>query len=176
MSARETNSAPVVVGYDGSPAADRAVRAAGGLLAGRRALVVVVWKVGVGWELVELPAVSLGLPPSSLDVRTALEIDQDLAERAQRLATQGAELARESGFEAEGLAIAEDLQVTVAEAILRVARENGAQAVVVGVHGHGRIGESLLGSTSRDVIRSASCPVVVARQPSPAQDASTTSN
>ena len=57
----------------------------------------------------------------------------------------------------------EDLHVTVAESILRVARENDAQAVVLGVHGHGGISEAILGSTSRDVIRHAHCPVVVAR-------------
>jgi nucleotide-binding universal stress UspA family protein len=157
------NASPVVVAYDGSPSADQAVRAAGGLLGGRRALVVVVWKVGVGWELVGLPTVSLGLPLSSLDVRTALELDEELSERAQRLATHGAELARQAGFEAEGLAVAEDVNVAVAESVLRVADENDAQAVVVGVHGHGRIGEVVLGSTSRDIIRNASCPVVVGR-------------
>jgi nucleotide-binding universal stress UspA family protein len=163
MSARDAGAAPVVVGYDGSPSADQAVRAAGGLLTGRRARVVVVWKVGLGFELVELPTLSLGLPPASLDIRTALEIDQELAEKAQRLASRGTQLAAEAGFEADGVAIAEDLHVTVAESILRVARENDAQAVVVGVHGHGRISEAILGSTSRDVIRHAQCPVVVAR-------------
>jgi nucleotide-binding universal stress UspA family protein len=35
---------------------------------------------------------------------------------------------------------------------------------VVGPHGHGRIGEVILGSTTRDLIRRATCPVVVGRQ------------
>jgi nucleotide-binding universal stress UspA family protein len=33
--------------------------------------------------------------------------------------------------------------------------------VVVGDHPHGRLGEVLLGSVSREVIRHAPCPVVV---------------
>ena len=40
-----------------------------------------------------------------------------------------------------------------------------ASAIVVGAHNHGRLGELFLGSTSRDVIRRATCPVVVVRDP-----------
>jgi nucleotide-binding universal stress UspA family protein len=35
--------------------------------------------------------------------------------------------------------------------------------ILVGIEGRGRLGEVLLGSTSRDIIRHAPCPVVVAR-------------
>jgi nucleotide-binding universal stress UspA family protein len=154
----------VVIGYDGSEAADHAVREAGRLLSGRPALVLVVWKAGLGWELVELPSTSIGLPPAPIDVRTAVEIDQSLAERAQKLAEQGAQLAREAGIEAEGLAVAEDVATPVAETIVSVARDRGAAAIVVGAHGHGRLSEAILGGTSRDVIRRADCPVVVVRE------------
>jgi nucleotide-binding universal stress UspA family protein len=157
-------SGPIVIGYDGSEAADHAVREAGALLSGRPALVIVVWKEGLGFELIELPAATIGLPPAALDVHTALEIDQAMAERSQQLAQKGAGLARESGFEAEGLAIADELHIPVAETLVRVARERDAQAMVVGAHGHGRASEVILGSTSRDVIRHAPCPVVVVRR------------
>ena len=105
----------VVIGYDGSDAAERAIREAGGLLSGRPALVVVVWKAGLGWELVELPTTSIGLPPASIDVRTVVEIDQAMAERAQKLAEQGARVARDAGFKADGLAVAEDVETPIAE-------------------------------------------------------------
>ena len=160
-------SGPTVIGFDGSPAAEHAVREAGALLndggSSRAALVLVVAKVGLGFEVVELPAATLGLPPAPIDVRTAMEIDAEIQKGAQRLAQRGAELAREAGFEAEGLAVAEDLEIPVADTIVRVARERDAAAVVVGAHGHSRVGEAVLGSTSRDVIRRADCPVVVAR-------------
>jgi nucleotide-binding universal stress UspA family protein len=160
-----SRSGPIVIGYDGSPAAEHAVREAGELLGGRPALVVSVTKVGLGFELVELPTASIGLPPAPIDVRTAMEIDKEMQERAQRLAQKGAGLAKEAGFDAEGLAVAEEVDTPVAEAIVRVARERDAQAIVVGAHGHGRLGEVILGSTSRDVVRHSGCPVVVVRQP-----------
>lgn len=154
----------MVIGYDGSEAADHAVREAGRLLSGRPALVLVVWKAGLGWELVELPSTSIGLPPAPIDVRTAVEIDQSMAERAQKLAEQGAQLAREVGFDADGLAVAEDIATPIAETIVSVARDHEAAAIVVGAHGHGRLSEAILGGTSRDVIRRADCPVVVVRE------------
>jgi nucleotide-binding universal stress UspA family protein len=155
---------PVLIAYDGSPAAERAIRDSGRLLAGRRALVVVVWKAGLGFELVELPTVSTGLPPATVDIRTAIELDRELEERAHLLARTGAGAARDAGFEAEGLAVAEDPETTVAEAIVRVASDRDAAAVVVGAHGHGPLSAVILGSTSRDIIRHAPCPVVVVRE------------
>jgi nucleotide-binding universal stress UspA family protein len=49
------------------------------------------------------------------------------------------------------------------ELILRVAREEGAQLVVLGERGHGALGRLLFGSTSRRVVREAQCPVLVVR-------------
>lgn len=157
-------TAPVVIGYDGSEAAERAMRDAGRLLSGRPALVVTVWKQGLGFEAMELPAATIGMPPAVLDVRTALEIDHDLAASAERLARKGAGIAREAGFDdAEGLAVADDPEVPVAETIVRVAREREADAIVVGAHNQGTLSDVFLGSTSRDVIRRADRPVVVER-------------
>src|SRR5438270_1240851 len=154
-------SGPIVIGYDGSPAAEHAVREAGELLAGRAALVLVVWKQGLGFELLELPTATLGLPPARIDIRAAFEIEEAMQERAQKLAQKGAGLARESGFEAEGLAVADDVEIPVSETIVSVARERDAQAVVVGAHRHGGAAEVILGSTTRDVVRHAPCPVLV---------------
>jgi nucleotide-binding universal stress UspA family protein len=157
-------SGPVIIGFDGTPAAEHALREAGALLGRRPAIVLVVYKAGLGFELLELPTVA-GLPPAPLDIRTAVEVDRTLSERAQQLAQQGAQLAREAGFEAEGLAVADDPETPVAETIVAVARERDAAAIAVGAHGHGPLSEVFLGSTSRDVIRRAECPVVVVRQP-----------
>jgi nucleotide-binding universal stress UspA family protein len=161
------HSGPVVIAYDGTPAAEWAVRESGELLKGRKAVVLTVWKAGLGFELVELPAASIGLPPAPVDVRTAMEIDRSLYERAQRMAEHGAEVARQAGFDAEPLVVADEPETPVSETIVDTARRRDAQAVTIGAHGHGRISEALLGSTSRDVIRHAPCPVVVARMPPP---------
>jgi nucleotide-binding universal stress UspA family protein len=47
---------PVLIGYDGTAAAERALRETSELLRGRKALVVVVYKAGLVFELVALPA------------------------------------------------------------------------------------------------------------------------
>lgn len=151
----------VVIGFDGSPASERALRAAGPLLAPRPALVVVVWEAGRAFDLADIPAGLLESPPTTLDIRTALRIDEALYQAAQRLAEHGATLARDVGFDAEGLAVADDL--TVADTLVRLVREQDAEALVVGAHGHSELRELLLGSTSRAVIHRAPCPVLVAR-------------
>lgn len=154
-------SGPIIVGYDGSPAAENALREAAALLAPREALVVVVWEAGAAYEMMESPAAAMPIPPAPIDVRTAAEIDQQMYERAQRLAEQGTTLARDVGFEAEPLVVADD--TTIADTLVRLTRERDAQAVVVGAHGHRRLSEALLGSTSQSVIDQAPCPVIVCR-------------
>lgn len=49
------------------------------------------------------------------------------------------------------------------EHILRVAREEGSQLIVLGAPGHGALERLLFGSTSRRVVRDAPCPVLVVR-------------
>jgi nucleotide-binding universal stress UspA family protein len=148
----------VILAYDGSAAAEHALGAAARVLVERRALVLVVWKSGLGFELLEIRSLT-GLPPAPIDIRTALEIDEDTRERAQRLAERGARIAREAGFDAEAAA------VPISNTIVTVAKERGAPAVVVGERARGRLGEVFLSDISRDVIRHAPCPVVVTRHP-----------
>ena len=56
----------IVIGYDGSEAADRAIDAAGALLSPARAVVVVVWEPGLALNLT-----APGLVPAPIDVRRA---------------------------------------------------------------------------------------------------------
>ena len=155
----------VVIGYDGSDAAEHAIRESAKLLSGQRAVVVTVWTQGIGFDTLDLPAATVGIPAATIDVRAALEVDRELAEASARVATRGAEIAREAGFdEPTGTAIADEPDVSVAATLLRVARELDARGVVVGAHSHGVLGEVLLGSTSRAVIRHSDRPVVVVRE------------
>ena len=152
-------SGPIVIGFDGSPASEHAVHEAAGLLGTRPALVVVVWEAGTGFEMQEMPGADLA--PAPIDFRAAKEIDDAMAEGAQKQAQHGAQLASNVGFEAEGLAVADE--ASVAETLVRVAEERDAQAIVVGAHGHSGLTERILGSTSEAVIRHAGRPVVVVR-------------
>jgi nucleotide-binding universal stress UspA family protein len=154
-----THSGPVIIGFDGTPASERALHEAAALLAPRPALVVVVWEAGRAFEAATLPVRALELPPVVLDMRTAFEAEEAAYEAARRLAEQGAALARQAGLEADGLAVADD--VTVAETLVRLARERDAQAIVIGPHGHGELRKLVLGSTLEGVLRRAPCPVLV---------------
>jgi nucleotide-binding universal stress UspA family protein len=158
-------SGSVVIGFDGTPAAERALRAAGALLAGRPALVVVVWEAGRAFELAENPLGALDTPVATVDVRAAMTADQAMYEDARRLAARGAALAGAAGLNATALVVADE--ITVADTLIRLARDLDAPALVVGAHSRSRISEVLLGSTSREVVRHAPCPVVVVREEEP---------
>jgi nucleotide-binding universal stress UspA family protein len=152
---------PIVIGYDGSPAADRAVREAGELVGARPALVVVVGKVGLGEDIREEAVRTAGVPPAPLDVRTAEEVDRAMLERARDLAQRGARIARDAGLEAEGLAVADDPDTPVAETLVAIARERDARAVVAGAHVHG----GFIGPITRTLVREAPCPALIVRGP-----------
>ena len=147
--------APIILGYDGSPAAEHAIRRAAPLLAPRTALVVVVWEAGAAYETMEGPAI----PAAPLDTRAALLTDQAMYDGARRLAERGAALATELGLDAEALVVADE--VSVAQTLVRLADEREAGAIVVGAHGHRRLQDLFVGSTSRQVLEHASCPVIV---------------
>jgi nucleotide-binding universal stress UspA family protein len=151
-------SGPVIIAFDGSPAAERALREAAALFAPRRALVVVVFEAGRAFEAATLPAKALE-PAAMLDVSGGFEAERAALEAAERLAEQGAETARQAGLEAEGLAVARE--VTVAETLGRVVGEVDAQAIVVGDQRHPELRRLVLGSTLTGLLRHAPCPVLV---------------
>ena len=147
--AESRHTGQVILAHDGSPAAEHALGAAARLLAERRALALVVWKAGLGFELLEIASV-VGLPSAPIDIRTALDIEQAMDEQAWRLAENGARIAREAGFDAEPLVVAEDADVPISETILTTAKERGSPAVVLGQRAPGRLQEVFLSDTRRD--------------------------
>lgn len=153
------SSGPIIIGYDGSPVADHAIREAAALLGPRPALVVVVWESGAAYETLGASEM-LAVP---VDLGTAALADQAMYEGARRMASRGTRLAMEAGFEAEGLAVADE--ASVAATLVRLAGERDAAALVVGTRGHSRLEKLLLGSTSRGVLERSPCPVVVVSQP-----------
>jgi nucleotide-binding universal stress UspA family protein len=153
------HSGPVIIGFNGAPASERAVREAAALFAPRRGIVVVAWEAGRAFEAATLPVKALEMPRSALDVRTAFEAERAAYQAAQRLADHGAALAKAAGMDADGLAVADD--VAVAETLIRVVRESDGVVVVVGARDRHERWKLMLGSTLSDLLRQAPCPVLV---------------
>jgi nucleotide-binding universal stress UspA family protein len=59
------------------------------------------------------------------------------------------------------------------EEILRVAREEQAELIVIGTHGSTGLNRLLLGSVAERVVRQARCPVLTVRPPGPVQKGAT---
>lgn len=150
--------APVLIAYDGSDTARRAVREAAKLFGSRRVLVVTVWEPGLAYES-EIPMTGVEMPVVPVDIEGARKLEEELHQRAVRTAQAGAELAQSVGLQATGLAVADE--VHVADAIVGAARKRGVAAIVVGSRGLKGLRARLEGSTSKAVLKGAPCPVVV---------------
>lgn len=149
----------VLIGYDGSESADRAILGAAPVLGRRAALVVVAWEPGVAYEAFAIS----GIPTVPMaDFGAAAQADQAMYEGARHTADRGVRLAAEAGFDAEGLVVGE--HADVADTLARLASERGAAVIVVGTRGR-NLETRLLGSTSRRLAEGAHCPVLVVPAP-----------
>jgi nucleotide-binding universal stress UspA family protein len=133
----------VVVGFDGSPAAERAVRRAAEIVAADGRVVLVAASPAL---LSEGPA-----REPLLDAPTSDERDLILA--------RGEDLLRELGVEMEPVASDAD----PATAITDAANARGADLIIVGATGTGYVTRAILGSTPTQILRSARCDVLVVR-------------
>ncbi len=86
-------------------------------------------------------------------------IDQYLGDKRIEVCRPIVTAIREAGGEAESVVREGD---DPAADILALAEEIGAEAIVVGSHGHGGF-HGLLGSTGAKLVRRATCPVLVVR-------------
>jgi len=140
---------PVLIAYDGSSASAGAITVAASLLGARPACIVNVW----GSVLIGAP-VAGGVPAYLSDLEPKLE------EKARETAEQGAQLARDAGFDAE----ARTARGSPAWlAIVEMAETVDAEAIVIGARGLSGLKSVLLGSTSNAVLHHTKRPVLVAQ-------------
>jgi nucleotide-binding universal stress UspA family protein len=147
---------PILIAYDGSDAAGRAIEATGRLLGGRPAIVVHVWRSRIRHSLA---GNVLERVPMHEVRDTVTDLDGLFEQWAQETAEQGADLARSQGLDARSLAM--ETKRPLAHAILQVADDEDAAAVVVGRTGGG-FAEAVLGSVSEALLHALERPVLVA--------------
>ncbi|MET0836105.1 MAG: universal stress protein [Thermoleophilaceae bacterium] len=144
----DRSAGPVMFAYDGSTQAREAIRQAGRQLRnGRRAIVLTVWEPFAALPFVGAPMV----PP--------VGVGDGLKREAQRVADEGAGLARAAGFDAEPIAEQGD---PIWQRIVDSAEEHGASIIAMGSHGRSGIELMLLGSVAAAVARHTARPILIA--------------
>lgn len=155
-------SGPVLLAYDGSSDAEAAIVEAGRLLAPCEAVVVTAWEPAATWAPYD-PVTVITAPVERLISRAA-RVDESLREIAQERMERGVRIAADAGFHAEGRLV----RGRPAHVVCAVADEIGADPIVVGARGAGRLESALLGSVSASLVVQAKRPVlVVPRHPGP---------
>jgi nucleotide-binding universal stress UspA family protein len=140
---------PFVLCYDGSETSERAIRVAPVVVGrGRAARVLYAYK-----PTERSLGIAQAMTGGGIDAPVSGEAD------ALDVLEAGVAIAREAGFEAEGLLIAADRKT--AELIAATADELDAPAIVMGQRGMSGLKSALLGSVSRDVVNAYHRPVIV---------------
>jgi len=116
----------------------------------------VLFRSGAGGRVVIVSA-SIAVPGSGVVDEPIL--DSPSPEERDALLEAGASKLRSAGVEA-ALAGAEG---GPAEALVEVARAEGADLIVVGSTGSGYVTRAIVGSTAENVVRQAPCDVLVVR-------------
>jgi nucleotide-binding universal stress UspA family protein len=143
----------LVIAYDGSENAQRAVHYAGRFLSAERAVVLTVWEPMRGAQ--DSVSIDLDGPPDLPD-----EDDLDIAfADAQRTNDEGAGLARGAGLNAETLVVA--VSGTVWRTIIDAADKLDADLIVTGTRGTTGVRSLIQSSVADRVLRHGGRPVLI---------------
>jgi nucleotide-binding universal stress UspA family protein len=154
MTAHAADSRPILIAYDGSDCAKRAINEAASLFPDRRAIVISVWQ-----DVRAMPTFAWAAPASLTGIQDMLDV---VRVGAERVAMEGADIAVHAGLDATSEAV--EAQGSIAEAIVSRAAQDNVAAIVMGSRGYGGMRSTLLGSVSTGVVHQAHQPVVVARR------------
>jgi nucleotide-binding universal stress UspA family protein len=149
-----TDTGTALIAYDGSEDAAAAIRHAGRLLAPRPAVVVHVWESLAG-ALLHTDAAGL----TGTMREAAAELDEENRRDAERLASEGAELVGQAGFDAQARPLQGHPKAW--PALMIAADAVDAAVVVMGSRGQGEMKSALLGSVSSGLLHHANRPVLV---------------
>ena len=157
MSADPDRTPSLLVAFDGSAAAESAVRAAGGLFGGARAVVVTARRDPITFE--QAAEAALVAVPEDVVAGGVKALNETAEREAAETAEAGARAARAAGL---------DAQARIAEAggspwrgLKRLADEIDADVIVCGTRGMGAFSRAAVGSTSSGLLHHAGRPVLV---------------
>ena len=145
------DESPILICYDGSAGADRAIETAAALFGPRHAVVL---DVGSPLTPAESMAAVTAVPVAPFE---DLNLDDAVVG-----ATKGAARAKTAGFDAVARG---DVDAPTWHGVVAVADEIDAAVIVTGSRGHNGAEELLAGSLSHDVVRHAGRPVLVVPPP-----------
>ena len=147
---------PLLLCFDGSEDARRAIERAGALFAGRRALVVTVWQPIADLNSFAWTGPTVG-PVDLVDLNRAA------AANGGRVADEGVRVALAAGLRAEPLPV--QATGSIWRTIVAIADRHDASAIVMGSRGLTGMRSMLLGSVSSAVVHHADRPTLVIGQP-----------
>ena len=146
--------ATALIAYDGSDEAAAAIRQAGALIGPRPAVVVNVWESLASYLLhTDVDGLTGGMREA------AAELDEEDRHAAERLASEGAELASDAGFDATARAVRGRPKAW--PTLLAEAEASDAAVIVIGSRGLGCVKSALVGSVSSSLLHHAHRPVLV---------------
>jgi nucleotide-binding universal stress UspA family protein len=163
LSLMSASDGPILIAFDGSAAARQAVTDTAWFAKPRRVIVLTVWEGALAYAMVT-PSPDVTIPPA-MDPATMMTVDDELGRHAERVAGEGAELARSLGLDAQPMTVTDAGHI--ADTILDVAREHDAVAIVVGSRGLSGLRARLEGSTSKALLKHATCPVLIVHEHGP---------
>jgi nucleotide-binding universal stress UspA family protein len=138
---------PILIAYDGSEEARKAITfAATALGPGRKALVATAWQ-----PIEAVPVGGIAWPAT-------MNVDPQLEESARKTAEKGRGLAEAAGFSASTLV---ERGAPVWRPLVQAAEREGAVLIVMGSRGRSGIAGVLLGSVAEGVSRHSDRPVLI---------------
>jgi nucleotide-binding universal stress UspA family protein len=153
----------ILICYDGSEDAKAAIQEGGKLLGGSPSVVLTVWE-----PITELLVRTPGSLGSMAGIGDPGEIDDRAEKAAKSIADDGVDLAGQAGF-SEPSARVTVQQDTAADTIVAEADAAGADLILMGSRGLGRVQSALLGSVSHAVLQHSDLPVLVVPSPTVAK-------
>lgn len=147
----------ILICYDGSPSARRALEVAGHTLGGTPAVLLHVWNPP---ERIIADAFGVGVHEHAPTFEHLEELSR---KRAGEVLAEGLSLAEQLKLSAT--ARLERDQSTVWKTIVDVADELTSELIVCGTHGHTAVETDLLGSVSNALVHHATRPVLVVPTP-----------